>query len=690
MKELDFEDIQTMHESAKDYNSERRQEAQNELYFYWISHYSDAWRDALPLRFQGQFDQLRKAGRKIMADLNANKVRADFQPIDGTEEDMGDFLDRLYRTDARRNDSREAFSNAINECVPCGIGGWRLVTDYETDRIGEKKQVVRRVPIYEFNASVFFDPAAKRIDKSDARWCQVLTAYSHEDYEELKEDLTGDDEESEGDICEATGFNPVTSEQGIWLSESGDMFVVEHYQSYMKKQTIHFYRDMFGEETAFYDEQIKEVKDELKAAGYVFLSKKSIKRWCVKKYTVSGEGILDSQDIAGTEIPVVPYYGERAFVDGTEHYEGITRLAQDPQRLRNFQMSYLADIVSTSPRPKPIFYPEQVLGHEYMYEENGADNNFPYYLQNPTTVNGVPLPPGPVGMMPETPIPAALITSIQMMSEATADVAQSGAPSSIADVNMSGSAISQIAAMLDEQSVTYQDHFKYAIRRDAEIYAGMVPDVYDVPRKVVLTNHDGSREDAYVMESTIDLESGEMKVVNDMRTAKFEVFAEIGSAYESQKQQQRQELTQLLQSVDPSTPVYDGLLMKYIALSDGVDNEDLKAYAKKRLILSGFKEPETDEEKEMFAQAQEQAQQPDPNMALAMAEQAKADADMQKVQVDMYNAETSRMKVMIEAEKLGIDLEIKQADLTGKQIDNMQKLRIPKVPQMQKPQQFAM
>lgn len=686
MKELEFEDIQKMHEAAKNYNAERRQEAQNELYFYWISHYSDEWRDSLPLRFQGQFDQLRKAGRKIIADLTANQVRADFQPIDGTPEDMGDFLDRLYRTDARRNDSREAFGNAINECVPCGVGGWRLVTEYETDRIGEKKQVIRRVPIYEYNASVFFDPAAKRIDKSDARWCQVLTAYSKDDYEELKEDLTGEDDEEN---CAASGFNPITSEQGIWNNDAGDMFVVEHYQRYMKKQTIHFYRDMFGEETAFYDEQITEIKDELKAAGYQFIEKKTVRRWCVTKYTVSGEGILDEQEIAGTEIPIVPFYGERAFVDGVEHYEGITRLAQDPQRLRNFQMSYLADIVSTSPRPKPIFYPEQLAGHEYMYEENGADNNYPYYLMNPTTVNGMPLPPGPMGMMPETPIPAALITSIQLMGEATTDVASSGAPNSIADVTLSGNAISQLSAMMDEQSMPYREGYKFAVRRDAEIYSGMVPDVYDVPRKVVLTSQDGSREDAYVMQSTIDLETGDMKVLNDMRTAKFEVFAEMSLAYESQKQQQRQELTQLLQSVDSANPVYDGLLMKYIALSDGVDNEDLKAYAKKRLLLSGFKEPETDEEKTMVAEAQQQAQQPDPNMALAMAEQAKADADMQKVQVDMYNAETSRMKVMIEAEQLGINLEIKQADLTGKQIDNMQKLNVPRVPQMQNSRQFA-
>lgn len=672
MKELEFSDIQKMHEAAKTYNSNRRQEAQDELYFYWISHYNDEWRNALPLRFQGQFDQLRKSGRKIIGDLTSNPVQAEFQPIDDTPNDMGDFLNKLYRTDSRRNDSRESFHNAINECIPCGVGGWRLVTDYETDRIGDTTQIIKRVPIYEFNATVFFQPSARRLDKSDAEWVQVITAYSEEDYEDLKEDLSNDDE------CNGVnGFNPISSNAGIWQGDADQVFVVEHYQRYKKKVTIRYFKDLFGEMTAFYDEQVKENLEELKNAGYIEVDQKIIKRWCIKKYIVSGEGILDSQDIAGTELPIVPFYGERAYVDGVEHYEGITRLAQDPQRLRDFQLSYLADIVSTSPRPKPIFMQEQIVGFEYMYEENGADNHYAYYLQNRLDSQGQPLPLGPVGVMPEQPIPSALIASIQLMTEATADVAQSGAPNSMADVNLSGNAVSQIRAMLDEQSITYREHFKYSIRRDAEIYVGMIPDVIDTPRKVTLTAPDGSREDAMVMQSMIDLDTGEHKIMNDLRTAKFDVFAEIGTAYESQKQQQRQELSNQLASTPPDHPVYSALLYKWLQLSDGVDNEDLKSYAKKQLILSGIKEPETDEEKQIVADAQQASQQPDANTLLAEAEMEKAKADQAKVQVDMYNAQTSRMKVQLEAQKAGIEIKLTEAKTTSAQIDNMHKLRNP-------------
>lgn len=677
MTKLEFGEIQKMHEIAKSYNADRRQEAQDELFFYWISHYNDEWRQALPLRFQGQFDQLRKAGRKIIGDLTSNPIQAEFHPIDDTPGDLGEFINKLYRTDSRRNDSREAFHNAINECVPCGVGGWRITTDYETDRIGDTKQVIKRVPIYEYNATVFFDPSAKRLDKSDAKYVQVITAYSDEAYKELKDDLSTSDDATES--CRSEGFSPISSNAGLWQGDSNQWFVIEHYQRFKKKVTIRYFKDLFGEPTAFYEDQIKDSIEELKAAGYVEVDKRVIKRWAIRKYICSGEGILDSQEIAGTELPIVPVYGERAYVDGVEHYEGITRLAQDPQRLRNFQLSYLADIVSTSPRPKPIFMQEQIAGFEQMYEENGADNNYAYYLQNRVDMGGTPLPLGPVGVMPEQPIPSALIASIQLMTEATGDVAQSGAPNSMADVSLSGNAVSQIRAMLDEQSITYREHLKYAIRRDAEIYCGMIPDVIDTPRKVTLTSDDGSREDAYVMQSTIDLETGEHKVMNDLRTAKFEVFAEIGTAYESQKQQERQELTQLLQSTPPDHPVYSGLLFKYIALSDGPDSKDLKEYAKKQLILSGFKEPETDEEKAILEQASQQSSQPDANMVLAMAEQMKAEVANKKADIEMFNAETKRFEAQVSAEKAGVDIELKEVERTGKQIDNMQKLHNPRM-----------
>ena len=111
---------------------------------------------------------------------------------------------------------------------------------------------------------------------------------------------------------------------------------------------------MFGSHRTIKESDFKEHEEELVDEGFNLISEKVINRYVVTRYIASGAGILEAKVIPGEHIPVIPQYGERQFVEGEEHYEGIVRLAKDPQRLRNFQMSYLADIVSRSPREKTI------------------------------------------------------------------------------------------------------------------------------------------------------------------------------------------------------------------------------------------------------------------------------------------------------------------------------------------------
>lgn len=691
MKKLSFKEICEMVERAKESGADNREKAANDLYFYWISHWSDEWRQAVPLKYMGQFDILRTAGRKIIGDLNANPIEATFAPKDGTDEELGEFLEQMYRTDNLSNSARYAVDNAMNECVPCGIGGWRLVTQYETDRIGDTKQVIVREPIFEFNNTVLFDPQAKLIDKKDASWVCVLTGYTEEAFEQLKEELKNPEDEDEytaGDALkndnEETPSNfedPIVSLLGLWRGEQDVTYVGEFYWRYKKKVTINFYKDLFGQTTAYYKDEVDEIgEDNLINAGYRKIDNKVINRWCVTKYIVSGCGIMAQQEIAGTEIPIVPLYGEFARVNGVEHYEGITRGAKDPQMLRNLQMSYLADIVSTSPRPKPIFTQDQIQGYEQMYAENGADNNFPYFLVNRYDINGVELPPGPMSTMPEQPIPQALIASIDLTREAIGDAAKSGAPNSIAETNLSGNAISQIKSMLDEQSIVYQQHKEYAIRRDAEIYAGMVVDVYDIPRNVVLTMPNGSRKDGMIMQSILNIKTGEHEVLNDLRSAKFDVFVEIGTPYESQKQQNRQELVQLMQSVPPDNPMYNVLMLKYLGLGGGTDMDDIREYAHKQLILQGITQPETDEEKQWVAEAQQQAQssqQQDPNLLIGQAEMLKAQVQQEQNQIDWAKVQNDRYDLQIKAAQAQVNIDFTEVKKTSAQIDNMHKLRNP-------------
>lgn len=678
MSEIDLEKLQKDFNADKEHNSDTRQNAQDLLYFYMISHYTDEWRDQLPLKFQGQFDNLKKSGRKIISDLITQEVQADFTPLGDTGPELSDLMDKLYRTDARRNISIEASENATMEQVPCGIGGWRWVNKWETDRIGDRNQIMERVPIHEFNSRVFFDCSAVLQDKSDAKRCHIVTGYSKEGLEELIEQYKGeedDEHESEGD-CGGLGVTPERGKNQV-IYEAADAYAVESYYRHREKITVVYFSDESGEVFAYDKKDLKKFEEQLKAEGKKRFDSKVIEVWKVTKYTWTNKEILDRTVIAGPNIPVIPCYGERLFVNGVEHYEGITRAAKDAAMLRDFLYSYAADIATSTPRSIPSYFDEQIKGHEWQYSQTGADSNLPYRLTNMYGPNGEVLPVGPVFESPPPQLPPALVQTIQVVNESLMESSQSGAPNSISDVDLSGTAVSELRAMLDENSILFRHGYKYAMRRDAEVWMGMAPEVYGIERKVLGTNKDGTREEVWLNRTEYNLESGKDEVMNNLAAGAFEVAIELSEGFGSQRQQQRKELGAMLTSVPPGTPEFRMLMFKYFELSDSSSLSDIKKYATKQLLIDGIKEPDSEEEMEIVRQAQESAGPVDANLELAKAEQMKAENQAQKNQMDYqietFNAETNRIKVMIDAETAQATKALKQAETAGKHIDNFQK-----------------
>ena len=393
---MDLEELKEKHDQAYIAGQVTREKASDDQLFYHITQWDETL-SGINLSFRGQFDMLRKAGRQIMADLASNPIQIDFEPTDADREDSADFAQGLYLTDEQDNSTIQAYENALNECVVCGFGAWEMYTEYKTSKNGLDHQVIKRKPIREAVNTVFFDPNSYLQDRSDARYVSVLNAYSEEGYEELVEELTGED----FDGSDPSFAQPEQSYVFPWVTGGTQklIYVTEFYYKEKIKDKIVTLKDPLGEEISIYDTQLKEMEDDLLDGGFEILDDREVERWQVTKYIASGSQILSEEIMACESLPVIPVYGEFAYIEGEIHYEGITRLVKDPQRLRNFQMSYLADIVSRSPRPKPIFLPEQIRGFEFMLEENGADNNYPYNLQNRTTANGVELTLGPVGMM---------------------------------------------------------------------------------------------------------------------------------------------------------------------------------------------------------------------------------------------------------------------------------------------------
>jgi len=689
-KLLTIDDIKRMHDKAYEHAKITRERAADDTAFYWLSNWDETTLGESSLGYKGEFNIVRKAGRQIIGDLRANPVQVNFYQRNEDDDSGGDLVDGMYRTTCQENTSIEAFDNSKMEKVVCGVGGWELYAEYETSKTGDKKQVIKRRPIHEFNNVALFDPGAVLIDKSDSGHTSLLVPYSRDGMEKLGKELMGEDYE----ISPISFKDPEHSYTFPWVAGQDEVFyAVRFYHRVRIRDYALTLTDQFGQEIVVMESRVSELLDELKADGYTVTDKKETSRYKIMLYIANGEEILDSYEIPGENIPVVPDYGERAIIEGEEHWEGVTRLAKDPQRLRNFQMSYLADIVSRTPRPQPIFTAEQLQGYESLYDNNGADSYLPYLLQNGVDDNGDPLPLGPVGQMPEQPIPMALVESINLSREAVSDVAPANVPQEIADIDLSGKALGNLQNRLDEQSVVYQQNHKHALRRDAEIFASMASVVYDSPRDVTVTKQDGKRSNTRIMDNVIDIRTGELVTINDITGSEFDVFADIGPDYKTKKEETFNQLDAMIEKAVMVNPQMAELLfLKQMQLFDGVDMTDVREYARKQAIIKGYVEPDTDNDEEMqLLEQSQQNQAPDPNVLLAQAEQGKADAaaaDVQrkaqldqfnaqneqlKTQVNQFDAATRRLAVQVDAQEANANMEFKRIDTMTKRIDAINK-----------------
>lgn len=680
-RKLSFDTIRKWFDTDYTFSQVTRERSAGDMAFFWITHWDDGLLADSPLLYRGEFDMLRRAYRDIMADMRANPIEADFHPVGDTDPNAADLIDGIYRASSRRNTSKESFDHASTEQIISGIGGWRIYTEYESDRAGNRNQVINRQPIYEFNNTVFFDANAKRIDKSDAKRCTVLVPYTPEGYCDLVYELTGE-EKDKAQLKMSSFANPENGWAFPWLQSGGQndiIYVGEFYYRYKEKVRIQYYRDMFG--TVHAHEQKRgmaagDIPDDFMEMGAELIEEKEVDKWVVDKYIVSGEGILGKpQRIAGGHIPVIPQYGDRAYIQGVEHWEGIVKSAKDPQMLRDFAMSYLADVVSRSPRIKPIYLAEQIQGFEWMHEQSGIDSALPYALQNRTDANGNELPMGPVGLTPEQPLPSALQQLLPEVRQAIEDVANPGLPNNVADPDLSGKALNTLTAMFDQQSMVYQEHRKYAVRRDAEIFAAMMAEINDTQRKAVMITPDGNRKDVELQREEVNMLTGEVEVKNSLYDAQFDVYADIGPSYESTKEKNKEMLDGMSVSAAQLDPELARIaMMKRVRLEDGAEMQDIREWAGRQLVLMGIRKPETKEEMAALEQAQ-QSQQPDAAMALAHAEQMKAQNGAIKNQIDQFRAETDRMAVMVDAEKAGAEISYKSVQAQSIAMNDAMKIR---------------
>ncbi|NXZ86422.1 portal protein [Serratia fonticola] len=622
-------------------SDEARTEATNDLFFSRVSQWDDWLNQYTTLQYRGQFDVVRPVVRKLVAEMRQNPIDVLYRPKDGAKPDSADTLMGMYRTDMRHNSAKIAVNIAVREQIEAGFGAWRIVTEYEDQDPTSNNQVIRRIPIHEAASHVIWDSNSKLMDKSDAKHVTVIQPLSIAGWESFAADY-GFDADSIPDFQ-----SPDSNWLFPWLNKDV-VYVGEFYEVEEKKETVFIYQDpLGGEPVSYFKRDIADVIDELAESGMVKVGERKVKRCRVYKTILTSSAILKSRElIAGEHLPIVPVYGEWGFAGDKEVYEGVVRLTKDGQRLRNMIMSFNADTVARTPKKKPFFWPEQIAGYEHMY--SGTDD-YPYYLVNRTDENSGDLPAQPIAYMENPEVSQASAYMLEAATNAVKEVSQLGVDSDAANGQVAFDTVNQLNMRADLSTYVFQDNLATAMRRDGQIYASMVNDIYDVPRTVMTTLPDGSEKDVQLMSEVIDYQTGQSVVLNDVR-GRYETYTDVGPSFQSMKSQNRAEILELLAKVPQGTPEFQMLMLQYFTLLDGKGVEIMREYANKRLVTMGLKKPETPEEIEMVQQEQQKPQEPSAEMVQAQGVLLTGQADLQKAQNDQARIQVDAFKAQSEAQ----------------------------------------
>jgi hypothetical protein len=548
-----------------------------------------------------------------------NKSSPKVIPVD-SEADVriADIYNGIIRHIEAQSGANSAYNTAFEYCVDANIGYWRICTDYVDESSKAQDIFIKRVK----NPLNVFLEEGNEADGSDATWGGFFEDMGKDEFEDKYPDRP------ESLTCSWSDMDDG------WMKEE-EIRVCEYYY--------------FDDDEETEDTEYPETETTAKTT-----TKKQLK-WCL----IAGHEILERRDIEGKYIPIVRVVGDEKIIDGKTVRTAHTDSMISSQQLYNFWASSAAHFVKLQGKQPYIGSAEAIRGYE-KYWNNLDNSNHAMLLTNAFDDDGNPLPPP---KRQEPPVMAqAFITGMQL---ASADIqAVSGQYDAQLGENVneqSGVALQAVQRKGENSSYNFTEGFDIAKRYTAMILIDLIPKIYDTQRIARIIGEDGSKEEAMidpeqqegVREVNID---GQIKEIYNLGVGRYDVVPSTGGSYESRRQAASDGMLAMTQANPQLWQTHGDLIAK----AQDWPMADEFAERSKKLMPPGIiedknqKQPQIPPEvQQQLQQAQQQAEQSQQMIKMLdetiqkMKEQLDSKQfEMKKLEIDQYNAETNRMKVV--------------------------------------------
>jgi hypothetical protein len=620
-------------------NAERdlRQMAQDDVKFAFVA--GSQWDGHLG-QYRGsrpkyEFNKLRPTIKQVINDNRKNTPAIKVRATEDGDKELADIRQGLIKNIESRSRADEVYDWGALYAITGGFGCWTIATQYADDGSFDQDIVIKRI---QNPFSVWFDPAARELDRRDARFAFVENRMTKADFK------------AKYPKAEVKNFDSPGAVAGDHLDDwFGQDYVriAEYWYKSAEKKTIHQLSDGRVVEAEEWDPVAEDAANppispqtgQPVTPPVTIVQSREVTVDKVKMEIISGAEVLEGPtDWAGKFIPIVPVWGDFINVDGRDEWYGMVRHSRDSQTLYNYNRSNTVEVIANQPRAPWLYTPKQIEGFETQWQGMARDNaiGLPY---NPDA----DVPGGAPTRSAPPAFPSALVNAAQLDADdikATTGVydASLGAQGN----ETSGRAIQSRQRQTDTTTFDYSDNITRAIQYTGEIVNDLIPHIYDTERQIRILGDDGAEDFIRVNRPVFDMESQKWVKENDLSQGRYDITVTTGPNYATQRMETLDAMMQLVQAGGPLQPLAFYLAIKNMDVA-GVD--DILEGARKMALQAGLLEPGEDDQP---------PPPPQPNPKDVADAQAK-EAQAAKYQADAQRAGAETAKTVVETQQMQLE-----------------------------------
>lgn len=557
---------------------------------------------------------------QVVGDRRANQTSIKVLPRENGDKTVAEVRSELIRSIELQSKADRIYTTSFEQAVTCGIGNFRVDMDYAYEDAFDRDLFIRGIPN---PLNVIWDPISSDPTGRDAMYCFVADKLTRDDYKKRFKDA-----------ADPSLFDNTIVEQG-WC-DNDSVRIAEYWKIEERNRRVAMMMNgQIEDVTGKKDEELRGMVA-LRPDGSPIM-RDALCKYAVRTLTNGQEELDDPFELKISRLPIIRVMGREVWIGEKRVRFGLTRFARDPQRLKNYWRSVVAELLMGAPRANYIAQASAIKGRQKDWSNTLVYNDG---AQMPTEVTGTNL--------------AAIINEAAMCAQDMKDTTGlHDASLGVRSNEQSGVAIQRRQHEGDIATIGYHDNMNAAMQEAGEVLNQLIPVVYDTPRTIRTIGQDDSVKLLRVNDPNFAPTELVKENIN-IGLGRYDVSISTGPTYMTKRQEASAQLMELARGNQGLMEAAGDLIIKALDIPDA----DKLA---ERLAPMGAIEGDEMTPEQMMAKQQADAMQ----QQVQQMEMANAQAELDKKQADARKANAEADKAEADAALKRVELSLRGAELAG-------------------------